>query len=83
MDDLGKFLGHTPEGVGLATTAILAALLDRLVETQIFERREIVSILENARVSLNANRTAVAVIDAMDIVSKLAKRFKKHTRSRA
>jgi hypothetical protein len=78
METMGKFLGHTPNGMGLATTAVLGALLDTLIAKGILNRPDAVDILHHARAALAPDYTITPVTDAMDIVSKLAKRFQDH-----
>jgi hypothetical protein len=71
MEPIGKFVGHTPNGMGLANTAILASLLDHLLMRGILRPIEVTDILDNAHRQLSANSDIAPVTDAMDIVSKL------------
>jgi hypothetical protein len=66
------FLGHSPNGMGLANTAILASLFDHLLARQILKSAEVVSILDSARRELGKNGTIISVQDAVSIVSKLS-----------
>ena len=75
MEPMGKLLGHTPNGMGLAATGVLAALLDRLIANQIITRAQVADIFNEARTALSHDFSIIPVADAMDIVSKLADRF--------
>ena len=71
METMGKFVGHTPNGMGLANIAILAGLLDHLLMRGILRPVEVTDILDNAHRQLSADPDISPVSDAMDIVSKL------------
>jgi hypothetical protein len=71
MDPLGKFLTHTPEGLSLANTAVLASLLDRLLMQGTLQPLEVIDILDNARRQLSADCDRGPIADAMAIVSEL------------
>ena len=70
-ETMGKFVGHTPDGMGLANIAILAGLLDHLLMRGILRAVEVTDILGNAPRQLSADSDITPVADAMDIVSKL------------
>jgi hypothetical protein len=75
---MGTFLAHSPNGMGLATTAVLAALLDRLIANETLGRTEVAYILENAAASLRPHTNIVSANDALNIVSKLTGRFQEN-----
>jgi len=73
------FIGHTPNGMGLANTAVLAALLQHLMDIDLLVRDDVIAILAKARSDLAPNQTIIPVMDAMDIVTKLSRRFEKNS----
>jgi len=75
METMGKFVQHTPNGMGLANIAILAGLLDHLLMRGILRPVEVTDILDNAHRQLSADSDITPVADAMDIVSKLRTRY--------
>jgi hypothetical protein len=78
MQTMGQFLGHTPNGMGLATTAVLAALLDQLISRGVLDQPDVASVLDNALVSLRPHTNIVSVNDAVTIVSKLSRGFQQN-----
>jgi hypothetical protein len=44
-----KLIGSTPAGMGLATTAVLVVLLERLISSDALTRAEVADILREAR----------------------------------
>jgi hypothetical protein len=71
-----KLIGSTPGGMGLATTAVLVVLLERLVNSGALTRAEVADILREARNDLEPYKSIVSVADAVVIVSKLAARLR-------
>jgi|HubBroStandDraft_6_1064221.scaffolds.fasta_scaffold193076_2 hypothetical protein len=70
------FVGHSPNGMGLASTAILSSLLDHLIARTILTPPEVVSILDAAHASLATESHIFSVHDAMQVVSKLQAVYK-------
>jgi hypothetical protein len=73
-----KLIGSTPGGMGLATIAILGALLERLIISGALTRSEVADILREARTDLEPYKSIVSVADAVGIVGKLGARLR-HT----
>jgi|HubBroStandDraft_3_1064219.scaffolds.fasta_scaffold814252_1 hypothetical protein len=71
-----KLIGSTPAGMGLATTAILVVLLERLISTGALTRAEVADILREARNDLEPYKSIISVADAVGIVGKVAARLK-------
>jgi hypothetical protein len=71
-----KLIGSTPAGMGLATTAILVVLLERLISTGALTRAEVADILREARNNLEPYKSIISVADAVGIVGKVAARLK-------
>jgi hypothetical protein len=71
-----KLVGSTPGGMGLATTAVLVVLLERLVSSGALTRAEVADILREARNDLEPYKSIVFVADAVVIVGKLAARLR-------
>jgi hypothetical protein len=71
-----KLVGSTPGGMGLATTAVLVVLLERLVSSGALTRAEVADILREARNDLEPYKSIVSVADAVVIVGKLAARLR-------
>jgi len=67
-----KLIGGTPAGMGLATTAVLVVLLERLISTGALTRAEVADILRQARNDLEPYKSIISVADAVGIVGKLA-----------
>jgi hypothetical protein len=67
-----KLIGSTPGGMGLAKTAILGALLERLISSGTLKRSEVADILREARNDLEPYKSIVSVADAIGVVGKLA-----------
>jgi hypothetical protein len=65
------FVGHSPNGMGLANTAMLGSLFDHLLMKQVLKPDDVVSILDVAHQELSKNGTISSVQDAMSIISKL------------
>ena len=78
MGTKGEFLGHASSAAGLASTTVLAALLDYLIERRDLEHDEVITILEHAHQNLarSTDAASIPVVDAMDVVSGLTARFK-------
>jgi hypothetical protein len=71
-----KLIGSTPGGMGLATTAVLVVLLERLVSSGALTRTEVADVLREARKDLEPYKSIVSVADAVVIVGKLASRLR-------
>ena len=71
METVAKFVSRTPNGMGLANTAILVSLLDHPFMRGILRPIEVADILDNAHRQLSADSDNAPVAVAMDIVSKL------------
>lgn len=71
MQTMEKFVAHTPSGIGLSNTAVLASLLDHLLMRGILQPVEVIDILDNAHRQLSADYQITPIPDAMDVVSKL------------
>jgi hypothetical protein len=67
-----KLIGSTPGGMGLATTAVLVVLLERLIGSGALTRAEVADILREARNDLEPYKSIISVADAVGIVGKLA-----------
>ena len=72
---MGKLIGGTA-GMGLATTAVLVVLLQRLIGTGALTRAEVADILRQARNDLEPYKSIILVADAVGIVGKLAARVR-------
>ncbi len=68
-------VGHSPSGIGLANAAVLACFLDHLVSKEVLSRIEARHILGRAYTALAPHRDITPVQDAMEVVSKIARRF--------
>jgi hypothetical protein len=71
-----KLIGSTPSGMGLATTAVLVVLLERLVSSGALTRAEVADVLREARKDLEPYKSIASVADAVVIVGKLASRLR-------
>lgn len=71
METPGKFIEHTPNSMGLANTAVLASLFDRLLTKGILSKFDVADILNSAHRHLAVDSTIISVRDAMNIVSQL------------
>ena len=78
-----KLIGSTPAGMGLATTAILVVLLERLISKGALTRAEVADILREARNDLEPYKGIVSVTEAVGLVGKLAARLKQNPTSLA
>ena len=73
-----KLIGSTPAGMGLATTAVLVVLLERLISTGALTRAEVADILREARNDLEPYKSISSVADAVGVVGKLAARLRQN-----
>jgi hypothetical protein len=73
-----KLIGSTPAGMGLATTAILVVLLERLISNGALTRAEVADILREARNDLEPYKSIISVADTVGIVGKLAARLRQN-----
>jgi hypothetical protein len=64
-------IGHSPNGMGLANTAVLAALIDHLITKDVIGLEDAVSILDAAYSELAPNQSITSAMDAMAIIRKL------------
>ncbi len=71
MERLEKIVQHTPNGMGLASIAILSGLLDHLLMRGILRPVEVTDILDNVHRQLSVNSDITPIADAMNIISKL------------
>jgi len=71
-----KLIGSPPAGMGLAITAVLVVLLERLINTGALTRAEVADILREARNDLEPYKSIISVAEAVAIVGKLAARLK-------
>jgi hypothetical protein len=69
-----KLIGSTPAGMGLATTAVLVVLLERLISNGAVTPAEVADILREAPNDLEPYKSIISVADAVGIVGKLAAR---------
>jgi hypothetical protein len=76
MGGMGKFIGHNPNGIGLANTAILGSLFDYLITKQILKPVEVVGILESAHHELSSDQNITSVSVAMGVVSNLTRPYR-------
>jgi hypothetical protein len=74
-----KLIGGTPGGMGLAATAVIFVLLERLIKSGALTRAEVADILREARNDLEPYKSIIPVADAVDIVGKLAGRLKQNS----
>ena len=73
-----KLIGSTPAGMGLATTAVLVVLLERLISSGALTRAEVADILREARNDLEPYKSIISVAEAVGIVGKLAARLRQN-----
>jgi hypothetical protein len=73
-----KLIGSTPAGMGLATTAVLVVLLERLISSGALTRAEVPDILREARNDLEPYKSIISVAEAVGIVGKLAARLRQN-----
>jgi hypothetical protein len=73
-----KLIGSTPAGMGLATTAVLVVLLERLISSGALTRAEVADILRDARNDLEPYKSIISVAEAVGIVGKLAARLRQN-----
>jgi hydroxypyruvate isomerase len=78
MQTMGNFLTHSPTGMGLASTAVLAALLDQLIARSVLDQSDIALVLENATNALRPHSNILSAEDALAIISKLTHRFQQN-----
>ena len=71
-----KLIGGTPAGMGLATTAVLVVLLERLISTGALTRAEVADILRETRNDLEPYKSIISVAEAVGVVGKLAARVR-------
>jgi hypothetical protein len=71
-----KLIGSTPAGMGLATTAVLVVLLERLISSDALTRAEVADILREARNDLEPYKSIISVADAVGVVGKLTARLR-------
>lgn len=72
---MDRLLGHTPNGMGIANSAILACLLEHLVINNHLSRSEVLGLLDRAHGELTPWTSMAPVNDARDIISKIAAGF--------
>ena len=74
----GRDFGHA-SSAGLASTAVLVALLDHLIDRRNLRREDVITVLERAHQSLAgaADSTATQVSDAMEVIVGLTSRFQR------
>ena len=72
---MDTFLGHTPNGMGLANTAVLSSLIEFLVAKGAIPRSDGRKILIDARNWLAPYEAITPVLDAMDIITKQIERL--------
>jgi hypothetical protein len=70
---MDTFIGHSPQGTGLATVAVLGALLDTLIVKGVLQRNDAVKVLDDARAALSPSQHIISAQDALDIIGKLSK----------
>ena len=73
-----KLIGGTPGGMGLAATAVLFVLLERLIKSGALTRAEVADILREARNDLEPYKSIISVADAVGVVGKLAARLRQN-----
>jgi hypothetical protein len=73
-----KLIGSTPAGMGLATTAVLVVLLERLISSGALTPAEVADILREARNDLEPYKSIISVAEAVGIVGKLAARLRQN-----
>lgn len=71
-----KLVGSTPGGMGLATMAVLVALLERLISTDALMRADVEGLLRQARNDLEPYKSIISVADPVGVVGKIAARLK-------
>jgi hypothetical protein len=76
-----RYFGHAASSAGLASTAVLVAFLDHLIDRRNLEREDVITVLERAHESLAqaADSTGTQVADAMEVIGGLARRFQLET----
>ena len=75
----GRYFGHASTSAGLASAAVLVALLDHLIDRRNLRREDVITVLERAHQSLAgaADSTATQVSDAMEVIVGLTSRFQR------
>ncbi|MGZ3309256.1 MAG: hypothetical protein ACXU8R_12120 [Xanthobacteraceae bacterium] len=75
---MANLIGHSPNGIGIANSVVLACLLDHLVNADHLTKSKVRGILMRATDELAPNRNNIAVKDALDIISKISVEFEKN-----
>jgi hypothetical protein len=73
-----SLVGHSPNGIGIANSTILACLLDHFINANRLTKSEARDILMRATDELTPHQKNVAVKDALDIISRISVRFEQN-----